>query len=220
VRRGASPGLPVLLVLGIALLAALPLQAAAPQAEGTAAHGAAGDHAAEGGGEHGGGHADTWLGLPRPIFLTINLILFFGILVRFAGPALVRFVEEKQREIQHALAEAGRQRTEAAQMETRLAGQIAELRREVEELAARSEREAERERVEILAEAERERQRLEAAARNEIEQGLLQAQQRLTAHAATLATRLAEERISGGLTREDRKRLFRENLAKLETRKA
>jgi F0F1-type ATP synthase membrane subunit b/b' len=200
-----------LLVAGL-LLGPPPLAAAAPEAE----HGSGQAEA----GQTGAGHADTWLGLPRPIFLAVNLVLFFGILARFAGPALAGFLADKQREVQQALGEAERQRVEADQMEARLAAQIAELRREVEELSLRAEREAERERVEILAEAERERQRLEAAARTEIEQGLLQAKQRLTAHAAALAARLAGERLAEHLTREDRKRLFRDNLAKLEERGA
>ena len=188
-------------------------------------HGQPGEHAAAPAGdgargEHGAApaHSDKWLGLPRPVFLILNLIVFFAVLVRFAGPALASFLTDKQREMQHALAEADRQRAEAAGMESRLAAQIAELRREVEELAERSARDAERERHEILAEAERDRERLETSARAEIEQGLLQAQQRLTAHAAALATRLAEERLASGLTREDRKRLFRDNLRRLESK--
>ena len=210
-------------------MAALLLLALLPAAGGTPvaaqAHGAEGQHAeaqpAEAAGaEHGEGHPDTWLGLPRWVFLTLNLIVFFAVLVRFAGPALVAFLADKQREIAHALAEAERQREEAAGMEARLAAQIAELRRDVEALAERSAREAERERDEILAEAERDRDRLESSTRAEIEQGLAQAKGRLTAHAATLATRLAEERLAAGLTREDRKRLFRENLRRLESRGA
>jgi F-type H+-transporting ATPase subunit b len=224
-RIGTSRSLAAPLLLAVCLLAG----GFAPV--GAQEHGAPAQHAepavaehGEAAGEHGGAqegaHADTWLGLPRPIFLAINLLAFFAILVRFAGPALMGFLSDKQREIRHALAEADRQREEAAGMEARLAAQIAELRREVDELAERSAREAERERQEILAEAERDRERLESSARAEIEQGLLQAQQRLTAHAAALATQLAEERLASGLTREDRKRLFRDNLRKLEGRSA
>jgi F-type H+-transporting ATPase subunit b len=165
-----------------------------------------------------GEHADSgkFLGLPREIYWTVNLVVFIGILVWTAGPAVVRFLEDKQREVNHQLADAARQREEAAQMEGRLVAQIAELRHEVEELTARSEREAERERLEILAEAERERGRLEQSARTQIEQGLQQARQQLTAHAAKLSADLAEQRLESGLTREDRKRLFRDNLARLE----
>ena len=167
--------------------------------------------------EHGGEHAkQTFLGLPYEVFWTLNLVVFLGLLAKFAGPALVKFLEGKQQDLAHALAEADRQRAEAAGMEGRLAAQIADLRREVDELAARAEREGQREREEILAEAQRESARIETAARSEIAQGLQQAKAQLTAHAAKLATDLAEDRLSSGLTREDKKRLFRDNLARLE----
>jgi F-type H+-transporting ATPase subunit b len=213
----------LLLLLALLALAVAPVAAAE---EPGAEHAAAAAHASEGGhatadhaseAEHGNGHADTWLGLPRPVFLTLNLAIFLGALGWFAAPVIVRFLDDKRQEIRHALVEAERQRAEATAMESRLAAQIQELRQEVEEIATRAEREGERERQEILAEAERERARLQAAARTEIEQGLLRARQELTAHAARLASQLAGERIAAGLTREDRKRLFRDNLARLES---
>ena len=159
--------------------------------------------------EQGDGHADTWMGLPRALILFVNLAIFLGLLGWFGGPPIVRFLEDKQREVQHSIAEA-------AQMETRLAAQIAALRGEVDEIAVRAKREGERERQEILADAERERQRLTQQARNEMEQGLAHARQELTAHAAQLAAGLAEQRLASHLTADDRKRLFRDNLARLE----
>ena len=195
-RRSGS----ALALLATAALLASPAFAAEP-----AEHAAGAEHASA-----------TVLGLPYPVFWTINLVVFFGLLAYFAGPAVIKFLEGKQQDLAHALAEADRQREEAAGMESRLAAQIAELRREVDELATRAEREGPREREEILAEAERESVRIETAARAEIAQGLQQAKLQLTAHAAKLATDLAEQRLAAGLTREDRKRLFRDNLARLE----
>ena len=194
-----------LAVLATTALLAAPALAQEAAEHAAAGHGAAGEHARE-----------TFLGLPYEVYWTLNLVVFIGILARFAGPALIRFLEDKQRNLAHALAEADRQREEAATMETRLAAQIAELRREVDELAARAEREGQREREEILAEAGREAARVEQSARAEIAQGLQQAKAQLTAHAAKLAAELAEQRLTAGLTREDRKRLFRDNLARLE----
>ena len=169
------------------------------------------------GGEHAGEHAkETFLGLPYEIYWTVNLILFLGLLGWVAGPALVRFLEEKQQSIAHELAEADRQRAEVAGMEQRLAAKIAELETEIHEVGVRAEREGQRERVEIAAEAEREAARAAASARAEIAQGLEQARQQLTAHAAKLAAGLAGERLASGLTRDDKKRIFRDNLARLE----
>jgi F-type H+-transporting ATPase subunit b len=200
-RRGGRAGRVAIVAL-VAVLVLAPVPASAAEAEA----------------EHGEHAAQTFLGLPYEVYWTFNLIVFIGLLAYAAGPALVRFLEDKQREIAHELAEADRQRAEAAGMESRLAAQIAELRQEVDEVAARADREGAREREEILAEAARERVRVEERARAEIAQGLLQAKQQLTAHAARLAADLAEQRLTAGLTREDRKRLFRDNLARLESK--
>jgi F-type H+-transporting ATPase subunit b len=220
----------VLLLALAALVAPVTLAAAeqpAAHPDGAPEHPSPGAHQASGApsdasaaGDHGGGHGDDrWLGMPRPVFLTLNLLVFFGALAWFGVPPIAAFLADKQQEIRHALAEADRQRAEAAAMESRLAAQIAELRREVDEVAARAAREGEREQREILAEAERERERLETAARTEVEQALVRARQELTAHAARLAAQLAEQRLTAGLTREDRKRIFRDNLARLESKR-
>lgn len=164
------------------------------------------------------GHADTWLGIPRTAILFANLAIFLGGIGWFAGPLLRKFLAGQQAEVQRALATAEQQRQEAAQMESRLQAQIAELRGEVDQVAARAKTEGERERQEILADAERDRTRLAQQVRNEIEQGLGHARKELTAHAARLAAGLAEQRLQSGLTADDRKRLFRDNLARLERR--
>jgi F-type H+-transporting ATPase subunit b len=163
------------------------------------------------------GHApDTWLGIPRTAILVGNLVIFLGGLAYVATPLLRKFLTAQQDEVRKALATAEQQRQEAARMETRLQAQIAELRREVDEVAERAKREGERERQEILRDAERDRTRLAQQAKNEIEQGLGNAKKELTAHAARLAAGLAGERLESGLTADDRKRLFRDNLARLE----
>ena len=171
--------------------------------------------AAAGSGDHGEG-ADTFLGLPRWIFLAFNLIVFIGILVYFAGPAVAAFLGEKRDEVTKALAEAERQRAEAEAMSEKLAAQVAALRAEVEELRERAEREGEREREEILREAARERDRIKQQTEDEIAHRLEQARQELTRHAVELASRLAEERLESTITADDRHRLFEANLARLE----
>ena len=162
-----------------------------------------------------GEHAAEPFFTTHRLFWLINLVVFFAILFKVAGPAIVRFLEEKQAQIAHDRSEADRRQAEAQSMEARIAAQIAELRREVEELAARAARDGERERDEMLAEAGRECERIRASVHTEIAQGVRHARQELTAHAAQLAASLAGRRLESGLTREDRKRLFRDNLERL-----
>jgi F-type H+-transporting ATPase subunit b len=170
-------------------------------------------------GEHGeGGHeADTWLGIPRWIILGLNLVVFIGILVYFAGPAVAAFLGEKKNEVAKALAEAERQRAEAEQMAERLEAQVTALRAEVEELRQRAEQEGEREREEILRQAARERERIRQQTEDEIEHRLELARQELTRHAVALASRLAEKTLETEITTDDRRRLFDANLDRLES---
>jgi len=166
----------------------------------------------------GGGEAPTVLGMPQWVALSINLVVFFGAIGYFAGPALIKFLGGKQLDVEHALERASRQRADAEQMESRLTAKIDELRQEVDELADRSEREGERERREILAEAEREVARVQQQTKNEIEHHLQQARQDLTRHAAQLAGKLAGDRLAASVTGADRRRLFDDNLLRLEKR--
>lgn len=154
--------------------------------------------------------------VPKWLVLLFNLAVFFGILVYFAGPAVVQLLEGKGRDVRQALEEAQRQRREAEGMAATLAAQIEELRQEMDELLSRAEREGERERQEVLAQAEQEGERLRQGARREVQHRLEQARQELTRHAVDLASRLAEERMARELTPQDRRRLFRENLSRLE----
>lgn len=167
----------------------------------------------------GAAGSDKWMGVPRWILLTINLVIFFGVLAYFLGPLLRGYLDGKRQEVRDSLAEAKRQQREARDMATKLSGQIAELQKEVEELRARADREGERERQEILAEAERERSRFEAQAEEEVRHRLQQAREELSQHAVALAGRLARQRVAAGMTESDRHRLFDLNLSRLEQKK-
>jgi F-type H+-transporting ATPase subunit b len=161
------------------------------------------------------GHSDTWLGIPRVVVLSVNLLLFLGILAYFVGPPIVRFLEGRETELKEALAEARRQREEARTMASRLEAQVGELKREMDELLERAERAGKREKEEILEQAERERRRLEKQTDEEIRYRLEQARHELTRHAVRLAAELTEERFRRELTAEDRRRFFEDNLVRL-----
>lgn len=163
-----------------------------------------------------GGEADTFLGLPRWIWLWLNLLLFLGILGYFLVPTIKQFLETRSREIENNLARARTQQDEARSMKADLSGQIETLRREMDELVRRTEADAEREREEILAQAERERERLLSQTQQEVALRVAQARKELQRYAAELAATLARERIEREVDPEERKRLFDESLARLE----
>lgn len=159
---------------------------------------------------------DTWLGVPRWVWLTLNLVIFWGGIFYFAGPAIRRFLDQRAEGIAQSLAHARSQRADAESMRASLQGRIDELVREMAELEARAEREAEHERAEMLAQAEREKERLLAQTRDVIEQRVEEARRALRRHAAELATRLVAEQLQGRLAEGDQKRLFEENLQRLD----
>jgi F-type H+-transporting ATPase subunit b len=164
-----------------------------------------------------GGESDTFLGLPRWVWLWANLLLFLGILGYFIVPGVRRFLDSRTREIDASLEKARTQQEEARRMKQDLSGQIETLRREMADLVKRSEVEAEREREEILAQADRERVRLLEQTQQEIELRVAAAKKELQRYAAELASGLARERIEREIDPPKLDRLFDRSLARLES---
>jgi F-type H+-transporting ATPase subunit b len=162
------------------------------------------------------GEAATFLGLPRWVWLWLNLILFLGILGYFLVPGIRRFLDSRSKEIENSLERARTQQEEARRMKEDLSGQIEKLRREMDELVKRTETDAEREREEILAQAERERERLLQQTQEEIALRTGLARKELQRYAAELAAQLARERIEREVDPTKQERLFAESLARLE----
>ena len=170
--------------------------------------------------EEGGGHeAETFLGLPRWIWLWANLLLFLGILGYFIVPGIRQFLTSRSKEIETSLERARTQQEEALRMKQDLSAQIAALHREMDELVKRTEADAEREREEILAQAQIERERLLKQTQQEIELRTGQARKELQRYAAELAAGLARERIEREVDPKQLDRLFDESLARLESEK-
>lgn len=166
----------------------------------------------------GGDLSESWLGLPRWAWAWGNLIVFWGLLVYFAGPHVRGFFVRRRQRIAEEMALARRQRAEAEEMRASLESQIAGLRDEVDELARRSVAEGERERERILEQAEQERERIVTQTASELEHRVAQARAELTKLTASLAADLARERARSEITPEDRRRIFERNLQRLKER--
>lgn len=166
--------------------------------------------------EEGHGETATFLGLPTWLWMTLNLLVFWGLIIYFVGPAIKSFLDARGRSIEEGLKEARERRAEAETLRATLGQKIAELQREVDELARRAESEGRRDGEQIRTQAQRERDRLLAQARGEIDHRLAQARQELKEYTAALAAGLARERLENELSPADRKRLFEENVTRLE----
>lgn len=158
----------------------------------------------------------TWLGLPAWIWMLANLVIFFGALGYYLGPPIARFLEARGRRIHEELAEARERRTEAAELQNNLGAKVAALEAQIDEILERAESEGRREHDAILEQAERERERLLAQAQGEIDHRMNQARQELKDFTAALSAQLAREQLERELGPEERRRIFRRNLSRLE----
>jgi F-type H+-transporting ATPase subunit b len=154
----------------------------------------------------------TWLGLPVWVWAWGNLLVFWGIVARYAGPPVRDFFVQRKLKIRDQLQQAAAQRREAAEMRATLTAKLAELQAEVERLRADSELQGRRESEQILAQAARERERIVQQTGAEIEQRTKRARQELVRLSADLAADLARERIERTITPEDRHRLVHRGL--------
>jgi F-type H+-transporting ATPase subunit b len=163
-----------------------------------------------------GGGGETWLGLPRWIFLTINLTIFLGAIIKFGIPRITAFLDARSTAIRESLALAKRQEADVAALSQRLEEGLAKIEREIVELEAKTERDAAREQADILTAAEAEKVRIAAQALAEREHRIDQARAELTRHAATLAAQLAAHKLDAGLDDSTRARFFADGVASLE----
>jgi F-type H+-transporting ATPase subunit b len=164
----------------------------------------------------GGGHENaTFLGLPTWVWLTANLIIFWGAIFKFGGPPISRFLEQRAEKISEDLALAKQQRREAEEANATLQQRIAELETEMEEIVSHSERLAEHEKDAILEQAEQDKERILSQARDEIRNRVGLAKQELQHFAAELATDLAAQKLKSQVGSSDQDRLFDEALERL-----
>lgn len=163
-----------------------------------------------------GAGGETWLGLPRWIFLTINLTIFLGAIIKFGIPRITAFLDARSTAIRENLALAKRQEADVAALSQRLEEGLAKIEQDIAELEAKTERDAAREQAEILAAAEADRLRIAAQARAEREHRIEQARSELTRHAATLAAELAARKLDARLDDSTRARFFADGVATLE----
>lgn len=158
----------------------------------------------------------TWMGLPAWIWMLANLILFFGVLGYYLGPPIARFLEARGRRIHEELAEARERRSEAAELQASLGAKVAALEAQIAEILERAGSEGHREHDAVLEHAEREKERLLAQAKGEIDHRVTQARQELKDFTAELSARLAREQLERELGPNERQRIFRRNLDRLE----
>jgi ATP synthase F0 subunit b len=208
-----------LLILFVLILIPARVMVAQENTPNSAAHGAEKEaheiaHPAE---QHGEGeHAPkTYFGVPRWIFLLVNMVLFLGALWYFIRKPIAKGLADRRAQIAQQLAEAKERRVKADQLARDIEERIAKLESEVQVILDRATEEGERQKAEMVAAAQSEAEKILAAARTEVDVRVRLARKELTEYAAQLATENAHTLLQQTMTDEDRKRLFSESVGQI-----
>ncbi len=161
--------------------------------------------------------SQTFLGLPRVVWYTLNLIVFFGFLAFLLAKPLSRFFRTRSEEIASQLAEAQRQRQEAERLRREVEGRVASLQDEIRTLRERLLREGENERDALRRQGEEEAARLLLQVDQEATRRVNEARQQLTQEAAAIAAEVARELLEREMGPEDRDRIFAAAVERLRT---
>ena len=162
-----------------------------------------------------GGEA-TFLGLPVVLWKTLNMLLFFGLLFYLLAKPLSRFFVARRDEIVHQLEEARRQREEAERMKAEMEARVASLESEILALQKRLHEEGQRELEALERQGDEEAARILRQVSQEADRRVEEARRSLAGEAARLASEMAYELLRRELTPEDRERIFRDTLDRLE----
>lgn len=164
-----------------------------------------------------GGHGNEHHGVPWAtlIFSTINVLIFFWVLRRFAWPSLRSWAADRRSEIVRALEEATRAREEAERLRQEWEQRVANLAQEVEAIRRQARAEIDREREGILSAARKTADAIREDARRLVDQEVREAQARLRQEVANQAFEIARKMVAERITAVDQARFVDEFLARV-----
>lgn len=167
----------------------------------------------------GGAHVATPFDINAGlIFWTLGIfLLLMGLLWRFAWPAILGSVEERERRIAKQLADAEAARAEAQKLLEEHKALIAGSRSEAQEIVAKAKGVAQKEREALVAKGHEEQERLLERARREIGEERDKAIQVLRREAVDLSIAAASRLVEANLDSEANRRLVTDYLASLRT---
>ena len=152
------------------------------------------------------------------IFWTVLIFVALMILLwRFAWPAILKSVEERERWIQKQLEDAGRANAEAQRLLEEHKKAVAATKAEAQEILAKAKTVAQKERELLLAKAREEYEALLVRARKDIDAEKEKALVALRREAVELSIAAAAKVIEANLDTEANRRLVTEYLASLDT---
>ena len=165
-------------------------------------------------GAGGGGPLTVDGGLVIWTLVVFGLLLY--VLKRNAWPVLLAAVREREQRLERQLAEAEKNRAEAAALLEEHKRLLAAAKGEAQEILNKAKTVAEKERATLLAKAREEYERLLTRARKEIEEEKEKALLALRQEAVDLSIAAAAKLLDANLDTEANRRLVTEYLASLE----
>ncbi len=156
-----------------------------------------------------------FLGIPRPLWLTLNLVGFLILLVWFVGRPLGQFLQSRRDGIRGELEAAREKLAEAERLRQQVVERLEQVEREMEEMMRQAEAAGAREAERIRTLAEEEAGRFLEKVSAEIGRRTAETRQQLAADTATLAAQLARELLARETTDADRARILERSLEAL-----
>lgn len=146
----------------------------------------------------------------------VNFAILVGALTFLLKKPLAEYFAARTEEIRRQLADAAEKGRRATEEKAKAEARLGTLDQELSLIRERARSEAEAERQRILAAAAEEAARIQTAARREIGAELELARRELAARAAELAVTLAQKKLAGSVNQRDREILFEKSLSSLE----
>lgn len=161
------------------------------------------------------GGAETFLGLPYPLWQTINLVAFLALLVWLLRRPIAQFFGNRRDDVAGTVKKAEADRSRAEALAKEIDDRLSRIEGEIEALRVHAREQAEAEEKEIASRAVEEAERVAARSRTELDARVRSARNELTAYAADLAVELARDLVKKNVTPEDESRALAEGVKEL-----
>ncbi len=156
--------------------------------------------------------------IPKPaefIPALIAFLIIWVVLAKLVWPSVLQMMEKRQEKIQSDLDAAERSKVEAAEEAKAYETKILDAHREAESIVAKAKKEAEEERVRILAKAQREAADVIAKAHGAVDSERHKAMIELSGSVVDLSVEIATKIIGESLSEDDQRKLAEKYLAEV-----
>ena len=158
---------------------------------------------------------DPVLGIPRFVWLPLNLTVFLYLLYRFVGKPMGSYLESRRQGIADDLETARAKLAEAERLRAEVVERLDAVEHEVAELQSKARRDGEAEAEQIAEQSRRDEERFLRRVEDEIRRRQAETRATLARETAELTAQLTREVLAKEMTEADRSRVMDRSLAAL-----